>query len=111
MGDDINYWHELVTSQFFPNLEISPKEFADKFIEKIKSLGLNPIITFHRNTPDQVIFEFRIEAPSNQAQDELQMISKGKDGLYILHYVIKEPSMSKKQRETWLKNLSQSSIK
>lgn len=111
MGEDINNWKELVTSQFFPNLNVSPSEFANKVIERIKSLGLNPIITFHQNTSDKVIFEFRIEAPSNQVQDELQMVTRGKDGLYVLHYVIKEPSMSLKRREKWLKNFSKSSIK
>lgn len=111
-GDDINHWHELVTSQFFPSLQekVTPKEFADVMINHLKEAGYTPIITFIKDTPDQVIYEFRIESPENQIQDELQMINKGKDGIYVLHYVIKKKDMGKNNRDLWVNNLSQSSM-
>lgn len=45
-------------------------------------------------TPDQILFEFRIKEPLNLQQDELQIVTKKKNGFYIVHYVIKTPDMA-----------------
>lgn len=113
MGGDINHWHELVTTQFFPGIqnETTPKNFANIILKGITDSGFKPTVTFIKDTPDQVVFEFRIEHPANQIQDELQIITKGKDGFYVVHYVIKEMDMGKARRELWLKNLLGSGIK
>jgi hypothetical protein len=113
MGEDIEHWNELITSQFFPGLQkkVTPKQFADLFAQRLKNLGYNPIITFLENSPDQVIVEFRIEQPKNQAQDELQMITVDNQGLYLLHYVIKKADMGQKNRAEWFQNLKSSTIK
>ena len=110
LGDDINNWHELVTSQFFGGIQdkASPKQFADMIIVQLSEQGFAPIVTFHQQSPDQVIFEFQIDKPKSQTQDELQMVTKGKDGLYILHYAIKKQDMGKADRDKWLQNFSQS---
>ncbi len=113
MGDDINNWKELITSQFIPDIQnsISPADFANKFIENLKASGYSPIINFIKTTPDQVIFEFRIDSPKTQLQDELQIITKGSNGFYILHYVIKEADMGKVNRDKWLGLLQKSGVK
>jgi hypothetical protein len=113
MGENINHWHELVTSQFFQGIQdkVTPKEFADGFINRLKNLGFNPTITFISETPTTVIFEFQIGSPQSQIQDELQKITKGKDGIYVLHYVIKKQDMGPEARKLWVRNLSGSTIK
>jgi hypothetical protein len=113
MGDDINNWNELVTSQAFSGMpqDATPKEFAQTIINNIEKSGFKPIVNFISDEPNQVIFEFRIESPENQMQDELQIIKKVNNSFYVLHYVIKKSDMGKANREKWLKNLSNSSIK
>jgi hypothetical protein len=113
-GDDINNWSELVTSDFFSGLQnklSSAKEFADIQIENLKKMGFNPIVNVIENTKDSYLFEFRIESPAEQAQDEIQKITVGKDGVYVLHYAIKKKDMGKKNRDLWITNLSKSTIK
>lgn len=109
-GDDINNWKELVTSQFFPGLQekITLKEFADTLILNMKSLGFNPNVTYHVNTEDRILLEIRIEEPQTQAQDELELLIKDDQGIYLLHYVIKKADMGKANRDKWLQNLQKS---
>jgi hypothetical protein len=112
-GDKIENWKELVTSQFVPDIqdEITPQKYMDSVVENLKKTGFNPEIKLLEDTPEYVIFEFRILSPENFQQDELQKIMKGKEGFYILHYVIKKPDMGEKERELWLNNLKNSSVK
>ena len=112
-GDNINDWHELVTSQFFPGLQekTTPLQYAELIIQKMKEAGYKPVIKFFQKSNDQVIFEFRIAAPENQKQDELQLIRSDDQGIYVLHYVIKEADMGQKNRDVWLQNLKNSKIK
>ena len=112
-GDDINNWHELITSQVFPDLprKVTPKEFALTVIKGIENSGFKPVVKFIVDTPRQVIFEYQISTPENQVQDELQMVTKGDDAMYILHYVIKTNDMGNKSRDQWVQRLLQSQIK
>lgn len=109
-GDDINHWHELVTSQFFPGLQkkMSLKQFANTMVENIESLGYQPLVNYLEDTENRVILEIRIEKPQNQVQDELEMFLKDDQGIYLLHYVIKKDDMGKENREKWLQNLKNS---
>lgn len=112
-GDDINAWHELITSQYLPGLQAkaTPEQYADFEIQNLKDAGFYPIVTFLEKTPDRELFEFRIEYPENQKQDELQLITKGQKGLYILHYVIKDADMGQTNRDKWVTNLKNSNQK
>lgn len=112
-GDDINNWHELVTSEFIPDAQdrVTPRQFSDFTVEQLKKSGFTPIITYHKDTPNQVILEYRIKSPGNLALDELQIITKGKRGMYIVHYVIKEADMQKANRDKWIDLLQKSTIK
>lgn len=111
-GDNINSWHELITSQFIPGIQdkMTPLEFSESILNSLKQAGYTPEVTYMEKSPDRVIFEFRITSPENMMQDELQLISKGKDGLYILHYVIKKADMGTANRDKWLQNLKNSSL-
>lgn len=113
MGENIDQWNELVTSQFFAGLQnkISPQEFAAIEIKNLHDSGFKPIINTIANTQDNYIFEFRIKSPTNQIQDEIQKITRGQNGIYVLHYVIKVSDMGKKNRDLWISNLSKSTIK
>lgn len=112
-GDSINKWNELITSQFIPDLQskVTLKNYVNLIIQGIKDSGFKPIVTFHEDTPEQIIFEYRITDPANVAQDEIQKMTMGKDGIYILHYVIKKADMGHDNRTKWLANLKKSSIK
>lgn len=111
--EDINAWNELITSQFIPNppQQLSLMQDANLLIANLKQAGFNPKITIFENTKDRFIFEFQINSPKNQVQDELQAILRDQKGIYILHYVIKQSDMGEKNRNFWLKNLKNSSIK
>lgn len=113
LGDDINNWHELVTSQTFFGLQdkATPKEIADSMIKNIENAGFKPKVTFIKETPDTVLFEFSIDSPASQIQNEIQKITKGKDAIYVLHYVIKKKDMGSAARTLWIKNLTDSTIK
>jgi hypothetical protein len=111
-GQDIKNWQELITSQFIPGLpEVTAKRMAQNFINQLKQSGFKPEISLIDDQPDQFIFEFRLQAPSNMQQDELQKITKTPAGIYILHYVIKKPDMGEAQRQAWIDRLKKSSIK
>lgn len=110
LGDNIEKWNELVTSEFIPGIEdkVTPKEFSELAMQGIEKAGFKPVVTYLSESPRQVIFEFRILAPANVAQDELQIITKGRDGLYVLHYVIKKADMGQVNRDKWIALLKQS---
>ncbi len=112
-GDNIDQWHELITSEYIPDPQnhVSPKQFSEISMQGIKDAGFSPIIKIIKDTPDQIILEFRIESPANQAQDELQIITKREDALYAVHYTMKGGDMGQKNREKWLRNLGAVSIK
>src|SRR5262249_46798927 len=86
-GESIEQWNELITSQFIPNVQdnISLKAYVNQVINNLQKSGFKPIIKIFKETDNQILFEFRIESPKNFKQDELQLVTKGKSGLYILH--------------------------
>lgn len=111
VGDDINKWHELITSQFIPNLTVSADDFASLVINDLKKQGINPKITLIDKQADQYIFEFQITEPTNLQQDEIQKVTKGKNGIYVLHYVMNKADMGADNRTKWIANMKQSAIK
>lgn len=112
LGDDINNWNELITSQFIPApAQVTPKIYTDYFIDNMKKSGIKANFHMIKETPEQILIEFNVDKPSNLAQDELQQITKGPLGLYILHYAIKKPDMGDVERSKWIKLLQQSTVK
>ncbi|MBL7480446.1 hypothetical protein [Legionella bononiensis] len=111
-GDNINQWKELVTSQFIPGTEgVTPAQFKKTFITNLKKTGVTYSINTINEQPNQLIFEFKVTVPVNLQQDEIQKITRGKNGIYVLHYTIKKAEMSKANRQKWIENLKNSSIK
>lgn len=112
MGDTINQWQELVTSQFFAGLtEVSAQDFANSVIKQLQQTGFTIETSFIEQGPNQVILEFKVKDPVNMRQDELQKIVRGKDGMYVLHYAIKKADMGAENRAKWLLLLQQSSLR
>ncbi len=112
VGQNINHWQELVTSQFIPGLaEVSAKEFANRFLNDLKKSGVVYSSHFIEKQGKTVIFEFQVQQPKNLQQDELQKIIKGSDGIYVLHYAIKKEDMGAKNRQKWFKLLKNSTLK
>jgi hypothetical protein len=112
VGDDIDNWKELITTQFIPGLnEVTPAQFGERFLDGLKKSGI--IFTVHsiNNQPNQLIFEFRVEQPINLQQDEIQKVIKGKAGMYILHYAIKGSDMGEVNRQKWIANIKKSTLK
>jgi hypothetical protein len=109
-GDDINQWHELVTSQFIPMPVVSVKEYVDGVIKNLQDSGFKPEINIIEANTNQIIFEFKIKEPKNLQQDELQIVRKNNKGLYIVHYVIKNADMGETNRKKWILNLKESKI-
>lgn len=112
VGDSIDQWKELITTQFLPGLkEVTPAEFKKRFIANLDKSGITYTINTIEEKPEQLIFEFKVTVPVNLQQDEIQKITQGKDGLYILHYAIKKSDMSKENRQKWINNLKKSTLK
>jgi hypothetical protein len=110
-GDKIENWKELVTTQYVPGMQLlSPKDYMQGVVDNLQKTGFNPEIKLLVETPDYVLFEFRVLSPSNFQQDELQKITKKEDGFYLLHYVIKKPDMGEQERKKWINNLKNSSV-
>jgi hypothetical protein len=111
LGQDINHWNELVTSQFIPEAKsLSPQDFAKRFIAGLSQLGLTYSLMTIIDQPDMYMFEFKISQPKHLQQDEIQKIVKGKDGLYVLHYAIKKSDMDAQNRKQWVDNLKNSKL-
>lgn len=112
MGDKLESWHELVTSQVIKNVpnDVSVKDFFNYIVGNLQKTGLDPTIVVHKETADEIIFEFRIKDPENMRQDELQLVIKQGNNIYILHYVIKQADMGEANRKAWIQNLEASSL-
>lgn len=109
-GDKIDNWKELITSQYIPNLDktVTPKKFSQEVMQYLKDSGLDPTINVISETPNRVLFEFQVLEPENLKQHELQLVTKGSNGMYVLHYVIKEAPMDPERRAKWIDLLNKS---
>jgi hypothetical protein len=112
LGDDINNWSELITTQFVPGLkQVTLKEYYKEFFSGIDKAG----VTYTTNTlvdqPNLLMFEFQVQKPENLQQDEIQKMVKTDEGIYILHYAFKKEDMGKSNREKWIEYLKNSSLK
>jgi hypothetical protein len=112
VGQQINHWNELITSQFIPGLsEVSAKEFANRFLSDLKKTGVIYSSKIMYQQPTTVILEFQVKQPKNLQQDELQKIVKTNEGMFVLHYAIKKSDMGEKKRQDWISRLKASTLK
>lgn len=111
IGDDINNWKEIITSQFMPIKQVSPSELGDSFLSRLKQTGAIYTVNTIENSANQLIFEYKVLKPVNLQQDEIVKITQGKDGLYILHYAIKGADMDEANRQKWIENIKKSTLK
>lgn len=112
-GDDIDNWKELITSQYLPGMDkkISFKQYAAAMEGQMKQADLSPEFIIHEETPNYIILEFKLKAPSNLVQDELQYVTKDSNGFYVFHYAIKKPNMDARARKEWIKRMKKITIK
>lgn len=112
-GQNVEAWNELITTQFQPSLQqkITPMQYANFTHKNLIQQGYDPDFIVHESTSKEVIFEFKVKKPLSEAQDEIQRVISTPDGLYFLHYVIRQPDMSSNNRQTWLSNLKQATLK
>ncbi|MDI1352593.1 MAG: hypothetical protein PSV35_07465 [bacterium] len=112
MGDDINNWYELITTQFFLGLaQITPNQFRTHFFNGLDKGGIIYKTTTFIEKPNRIIFELKVDQPKNLQQDETQKTIKNNDGLFILHYLIKKADMETKNRNIWLEHIKNSTLK
>lgn len=112
-GQDIHNWRAMITTQFFPNFPatVSPKTVALKVLSGLQEKGFNPSVSYYAESNDEIIFEFQIFSPAEQAQDEIQRIIKSPKGMHIVHYTIKQSDMGEKERDKWLTFIKDASLK
>lgn len=112
-GESIENWKALITTQFIKmdTQQVTPKQIARQFIAGLQQKGFNPAVTFYVENNEETIFEFQIDQPAEQAQDEIQKIIKTEQGLFLIHYVVKQSDMGEKEREKWLEFIKKSQLK
>ncbi len=114
VGDEtVLNWHELITSQFYSGLhtKTTPKKFATMITQQIEEQGYNVETQAFVDTPTDYIFDFKVTAPEPMVQHEIQRIFSNDKGIYALHYVIKEPSMTDETRDAWITRLEKATVK
>lgn len=106
-GQTVENWQEIVTLQFFPELQsnATPHQMMDVFLSRMQKYGaVSKVIS---ETKDGIIFEWEIKQPPQLAQYELDKIAVGQKGLHFLHYATKNPNQ---KHEIWLKNFQNAKI-
>jgi hypothetical protein len=105
-NENINKWTELLTLQRFKYKfakEVTPHFFAEKEITSLKEKCPDCMTAVVDASPEETIMEFRVLAPVDKQQDELQRIIKKPDGqIVILHYAVKKNDMGEAERAKWL---------
>lgn len=107
-GETVQNWSELVTIQFFPdlnkkttleNFEALNKKELSKTCPSVKWRSLS-------NTEDERIWEWDVKDCKAAAdQSDLTRIVKTDKGVFVFHYGIKKSPMPEDKKKEWEKNL------
>ncbi len=112
-NETIDHWTELVTTQFFKNLQ--QKTSLENYLastkksiqERCASLQWNVV----RSTKSDVIYEWSVSGCAGVAdQSEIARVIKGAEGIHVLHYAIRAPALPSKKRKEWLALLTQARL-
>ena len=103
----VENWKELVTLQFYPNLQNSPAEdFMNNFLSHLQKSDPGVKIQPISNSADNSIVEWHIlKSKLNPDQYEVDRVFKGKTGMHMIHYAVKTSEWSDNERTKWLKFL------
>ncbi len=71
-GEDINNWHELITSQYIPAQNVTVQQFYQQFLKQLQQEQIQYTSHIITEKKDLLLFEFQVSEPSNLQQDELQ---------------------------------------
>lgn len=113
-GESVEAWTELVTAQFFSNLQgIDPQEFVDIMEENMKSDVTGDVEWNVLNKKDdEVMYEFILTNddlyPDHHEMARAIVVD---DGLFVLHYAIMEAPMSDDHHKQWEDLLEKATIK
>lgn len=107
-GETVQNWSELVTIQFFPdlnkkttleNFEALNKKELSKTCPSVKWRSLS-------NTEDERMWEWDVKDCKAAAdQSDLTRIVKTDKGVFVFHYGIKKSPMPDDKKKEWEKNL------
>ena len=111
-SETVDNWKELVTSQFFPDLQkrLTPEQFMTAMMEEMVKRGFQAKLHIIAKSQDSILYEWKIDNTPAENQHELQRIFVGPNGLHVLHYCSR-PTMTEEHRAVWLKILSQVKVK
>lgn len=111
-GESLSHWTQMITSQYIPEApDVSAVEFGNRFLYALKKSRIKHHVSIIEKHPKLFIFEVQINKPQNLQHDEIQKIVQGRDGIYVLHYLIKKPDMGQSMRHYWIDAMKRSSVK
>ncbi|GAA0588598.1 hypothetical protein GCM10009001_00590 [Virgibacillus siamensis] len=113
-GETVQNWIELITVQYFSyktTLFSSSKKYAEALMQylnkQVKNGNGNMKVNYLQASKQETFFEFMVtDAKGWNDQHELERLFLGEDGIWILHYVIKDEfPMNEKRRKKWFEIL------
>ncbi len=113
-GESVEAWTELVTAQFFPDLQgIDSAEFVDLMKESMEGDATGKLEwNVFNEKEDGLMYEFILtEDELYGDQHEVARVIEADDGLFILHYAIMEAPMSDEHHKQWVDRLGKATVK
>jgi hypothetical protein len=112
-GQKVENWKELVTLQFYPNLQnCSAPDFMKAFLKRLQKDEPKVTIRPISSSYDNVVVEWHVSnSKKNPDQYEVDRVLKGEQGLHMIHYAIKTNDWIESERTKWLTFLNNAKIK
>lgn len=108
-GETVQNWSELVTIQFFPELQdkVSLENFEQSNKANMLKICSNVQWKTLSSNDKERVWEWSIKNCAGQSdQSEIARIIKTKEGIHVFHYAIKKSNFSDVDRKLWLNNLN-----
>ena len=112
-GQTVENWKELVTLQFYPNLQkCSAQDFMKAFLSRLNKdepkVRIRPI----SSSSDNAVVEWDVlNSKNNPDQYEVDRVIKGEQGLHMIHYAVKTNDWPESDRTKWLNFLTSAKTK
>lgn len=99
-------WSQLVTFQMFKfqlRPDATPQLFADNEYKQLIKIVPKAQFNIISTTTNEGMVEFRVVAPKDKQQDELQrIVITPKHKLIVIHYVVSKADMGQADRKKWM---------